>query len=275
MKGANMRVTVWAVAVVFLCGAAGARADVWDVGTDNDNSFTSDNELVSGLDQVHDMAAQQGGTVEDEDWYPFHQFCNNSYEILLDGVTGGVGNVNTGSPALDLIDSDGTTVLYGSLPVSSQGIARRLGVNCVGSDAETTRYVRVSHPACGLLCSSTDQYHIHFRDTTALVPRFNNTATQVSILILQSSSPTGGSVSGLAYDSLGAVIGGFGIPLPANAVAVIDLSTTNSGSLAGKSGALKLVNTLPYGTLAGKVVAVEPATGFTFDTPLVYKLPEE
>jgi hypothetical protein len=272
-----MRITFWAaaLALVLAGGMPAARADVWDVGTDNDNTFTSDNELVNGLDQVHDMAAQQGGTVEDEDWYPFHAFCNNSYEILVDGVTGGLGNVNTGSPALDLIDSDGTTVEYGSQPVSSQGIARRLDFACVGSDAEFPKYVRVSHPACGLSCSSTDQYHIHFRDTTALVPRFNNTATQLSILVLQNPTPAGASVSGIAYDTLGTVIGGFGVSLPANSVAVIDLSTTNSGSLAGKGGALKLVNTLPYGTLAGKVVAVEPATGFTFDTPLVYKPPEE
>jgi hypothetical protein len=269
--------TLWTavMAVVMWSGAPAARGDVWDLGTDNDNAFTSDNELVNGLDQVHDLAAQQGGTVEDEDWYPFHEFCNNSYEILVDGVTGGVGNVNTGSPALDLINSDGTTVLYGSQPVSSQGIARRLDVGCVGTDLEYPKYVRVSHPACGFLCSSTDQYHIHFRDTTALVPRFNNTATQLSILVLQNSASTTGSVSGVAYDEFGTVIGGFGTSLPPNSVAIINLSTTNSGSLAGKSGALKLVNTLPYGTLAGKVVAVEPGTGFTFDTPLVYKVPEE
>jgi hypothetical protein len=272
-----MRTAFWTVALAALLhgGAPAVRADVWDAGTDNDNSSTSDNEMVNGLDQVHDMAAQQGGTVEDVDWFPFRPFCRNSYEILLDGITGAVGNVNTGSPALDLLASDGTTLLYGSQPVSSLGIARRLIYACVGADTEITYYVRVSHPDCGLSCASTDQYHIHFRDTTALIPRFNNSATQVSVLVLQNSSSATVSVNAEGYDTTGTMIGGVQVSLTANQVAVVNLSTANSGSLAGKSGGLKIINTAPYGALAGKVVAVEPATGFTFDTPLVYKPPEE
>jgi len=275
-----MRITFWAVALAgTLCSSVPvARADVWDLGTDNDNDTGSDNEMVNGLDQVHDMAAQQGGTVEDVDWYPFRVACNASYEILLDGITGDLGNANTGSPALDLLASDGTTVLASSSPVTGLGIARRITYMCTGADSEQVGYVRVSQPDCGLSCTSTDQYHIHFRDTTALVPRFNNSATQVSILILQSSTKGNEAASLVAYDATGAVIAIFSIftvlPNP-NQVTVINLSTVAGGLLAGKSGGLKIVNNAPYDGLAGKVVAVEPATGFTFDTPLVYKAPEE
>ena len=37
----------------------------------------------------------------------------------------------------------------------------------------------------------------------------------------------------------------------------------------GVSGSLTVSHDAPYGALAGKAVAVEPATGFTFDTPLL------
>jgi hypothetical protein len=38
--------------------------------------------------------------------------------------------------------------------------------------------------------------------------------------------------------------------------------------LNGRSGSVTIAHTAPYGVLAGKAVAVEPATGFGFDTPL-------
>jgi hypothetical protein len=77
-----MRITIWAVAVAMVLsgGARVARGDVWDVGGDNDNDSGSDNELVHGLSQIHDMAAQHNGTVEDEDWYPLRHACNSSEE---------------------------------------------------------------------------------------------------------------------------------------------------------------------------------------------------
>jgi hypothetical protein len=271
-----MRILSWAVALAVTIGiSVPARADVWDVGTDNDNAFTSDNELVNGLDQVHDMAAQQGGTVEDVDWFPFRLRGDASYEVLLGGITGAVGNVNTGSPALEVLASDGSTVLGSSSPVSSLGIARRLALVYVDGDFEQAGYVRVSHPDCGLGCVATDQYRIRFRDTTALVPRFNNSATQVSVLVLQSSTSVNVNAVLVAYDAIGATIGYVSISLFPRGVAVVNLATTAAGVLAGRSGGLLVVNDAPYGTLAGKVVAVEPATGFTFDTPLVYKPAEE
>jgi len=39
--------------------------------------------------------------------------------------------------------------------------------------------------------------------------------------------------------------------------------------VAGQGGTITLSHDGPYAMLAGKAVAVEPATGFTFDTPLV------
>ena len=37
------------------------------------------------------------------------------------------------------------------------------------------------------------------------------------------------------------------------------------------SGALTVTHDGPYGSLVGKAVALEPATGFSFDTPMRYR----
>ena len=43
------------------------------------------------------------------------------------------------------------------------------------------------------------------------------------------------------------------------------------GGVAGQSGSATLARDGVYGAIAGKAVAVEPATGFTFDSPLVLR----
>jgi hypothetical protein len=43
----------------------------------------------------------------------------------------------------------------------------------------------------------------------------------------------------------------------------------NNPDLIGKSGSITVAHDGRHGALAGKAVALEPGTGFTFDTPLV------
>ena len=91
----------------------------------------------------------------------------------------------------------------------------------------------------------------------------------MSSLVLQNSTSANASALLVPYDATGTVIGYIPVFLTPNQVTAVNLSTVASGALAGKSGGLKIASNAPYGALAGKVVAVEPATGFTFDTPLV------
>jgi len=262
------------LAVAFFLAATGLHADVWDQGTDNDNDSGSDNELIHGLDQIHDMAAQQGGTVEDVDFYPLNAPCNRSFEVLLDGFTGDVANNTLTTPALELLQSDGTTVQYGATAVTGFGLARRLIIECTtltSPPPESLRYVRVSGPACGLACGANDQYRIRFYDTTMMLPRYNNTNGQVTVLILQNSTNQQVVATAVAYDSAGTVLVYVPISIEANASAVVNLSTTVAGILNNTSGVMAIENDAPYGALAGKATALEPATGFTFDTTIVYK----
>lgn len=46
-------------------------------------------------------------------------------------------------------------------------------------------------------------------------------------------------------------------------------SPTSLPALVGQAGSIRLTHDGRYGDLTGKAVALEPATAFTFDTPLV------
>jgi hypothetical protein len=248
-----------------------ARADVWDVGTDNDNDSGSDNEIVHGLNQVHDLAAQSGGTVMDVDWFTFRHPSARSFEIVVEGLTGDVSNGTT-SPSVQLIDSDGTTVSDDSEPVTNFGVARSLrsysGLVPGSTPGYYNSFVRVSNPACGLSCAANDQYRIRAYETTLTLPRFNNAGSQVTVLILQ--NPTGKTVFATAHalSAAGTLLGSITFVMNPYATQVTNLSTALGGALNGQSGSLIIPHTAPYGVLAGKGVALEPSTGFAFDTAL-------
>jgi hypothetical protein len=48
-------------------------------------------------------------------------------------------------------------------------------------------------------------------------------------------------------------------------------NTSAVPGVGGQSGSITVASDVAYGALAGKAVAVEPATGFTFDTPLTLR----
>jgi hypothetical protein len=260
------KAAIWLAAA--LIGVATAQADVWDLGTDPDNDTGSDNEIVHGLSQVHDLAAQAGGTVEDVDWYPLRMPDSRSFEIRIDGLTGDTaGLVN---PFLELLASDGTTVVASADVATDFGVARslRFASTIMGGTGYTTYFVRVASPLCGLNCTGSDEYRIHAFDTTLALPRYNNGNGQVTFLILQ--NPTNRSVNFFAgaFSANGSLVGAFGATLAPYATSVTNLSTVNGGALNNTSGSMVIRNDGPYQGLTGKGVALEPATGFTFDTPV-------
>lgn len=50
---------------------------------------------------------------------------------------------------------------------------------------------------------------------------------------------------------------------------LLTINTSTIPQLTGLSGHAYVAHTAGYGGLAGKAVALEPATGFSFDTPFV------
>jgi hypothetical protein len=257
-----MRKNVWLVLGLGFALASGraAMADVWDVQTDNDNTAAStENELVHGSDQLHDLGVLTP-TAADNDWYQISQKPFSSYEIVVDATSGDIG---TGL-IVTRTDTAGTGVLQTSDPVGV-GYSRSLRWANQTSSEVNGELVHVTSGSCTTDCGADDVYRLRAYETTYAVPRFNNSGTQVTVLILQ--NPTNYSISGTVYFWLaaGTSAGTSNFTLAPKAIQVLTTSTVAPGV----SGALTIAHTGRYGDLSGKTVALEPATGFSFDSPMI------
>jgi hypothetical protein len=261
-----MRKYFWPVLVaVVLAGAQTVSADVWDADTinDEDDGTGTDNELVHGLVQVHDLAAEAG--IADQDWYRVQAVPYSSYEALVDGLT---GDVFFNILPLDRMAVDGTTVLNSGVPIpNGVGSARSLRWQVAGTVQDEFVRVLGSATSCTTTCTTTDQYTIKFYETTGFVARFNNSGSQITVLLLQNASNY--TIAGTIYyfTAAGTLAGSAPFSVGANALSVV----STSAAAPGVSGSIKITHNGRYGDLNGKSVALEPATGFSFDTPMVYK----
>jgi len=187
-----------------------------------------------------------------------------SYEVVVDGASGDLG-VGAG-PALERLSSGGA-VVQSSQPVGT-GPARSLrfvNATSVAIDDQLVR-VRTLNPAHQ--GGPEDTYRLRAWDTTLVVPRFNNAASQVTVLLLQ--NPTAAPVTATLYfwSPTGTLLASFAPAAPVPPKGLLVVSTAGLPGLAGTSGSITLVHDAPYAALAGKTVALEPATGFSFDSPM-------
>jgi hypothetical protein len=127
----------------------------------------------------------------------------------------------------------------------------------------TYNYIRVTGFA-GLGADSG--YDIQLRDTTYSIPRWNNSGTQITVLLISNttSAPVTGSI--FFYDAGGALLATQPLSLPPNGLQAV--STASIGPLVGSSGSAQVAHVGGYGALSGKAVSLEPSTGFAFDTAM-------
>jgi hypothetical protein len=243
-----------------------ALADVWDIAADTDDTIGTDNVPVHGTVQVHDLGVRPG-PVPDQDFYSFEARGFASYETIIEGLTGDIG----GGLSFNYLAADGTTVL-----ALGSGLGSASCVSCTqtlrfdnNQAAALPMFIRVGSPDCGTTCDSSDQYTIRFLETTYAAPRYNNTGGQVTVLILHNVSelPVSGNIH--FFNATGTLVANQPFSLPINNHLV--LNTTTVAGAAGTSGVMTISHNGRYGSLAGKAVALDPATGFSFDTPLVPK----
>jgi len=238
-------------------------ADVWDVQSDNDNTFgSSDNELVHGTEQIHDLGVLVG-PLADEDWYRFSQRRESSYEVLVDSVSGDLGFSGF---ALQRIASDGTTIVQNA---ASSIYARSLRWANTSSATNNDEAIKVSGGFCGTTCGADDTYHIRSYETTISVARFNNSGTQITVVLAQNPTDAPISATLFFYNGVGALLTSANAVIAAKGLAVVP--TSGIGGLAGQSGSLTIAHNGGYGSLNVKAVALEPSTGFSFDTPGTYR----
>ncbi len=258
---------VGVVAAVLTAPAASMANDRWEFnfgGTGADNgpwqSGLTDNELTPGSIQEHDM---EGTT--DEDWMILSQRPFSSYEVRVDGMSDSL-TLTTGTGdilAVDLVESDGTVVATG-YTMNPAGVDRRVTFQNNTATANNDQQMRISSPACNPCGIANSGYTIRMFDTTYNIPRFNNSGTQVTVLILQNSLNTSVDTTAHFFNSGGTLLASQATTLAAHGTAVIN--TAGIAGLAGQSGGIIVTNTGGYAGLAGKAVALEPSTGFTFDT---------
>jgi hypothetical protein len=236
-----------------------AVADVWDIQTENDNTLNTENELIGGSDQLHDLGAIGGNA--DQDWYRISQKPYSSYEIVADATSGDISNLG-----LDRTDGAGTPIQ----PSQAVGVGYTRSLrwaNHTAAEVNDER-IRVMSNGCTTDCGPEDVYRIRAMETTYWVPRFNNSGTQVTVLLLQ--NPTNYLVNSTVYfwNTAGVLIGQQSFVMQPKSLQVFN----TAAAAPGVGGAISIAHDGRYGDLAGKTVALEPATGFSFDSPMLPRL---
>ncbi|MET0551965.1 MAG: Calx-beta domain-containing protein [Vicinamibacteria bacterium] len=230
---------------------------------DDDGVSSNRGELGHGGGVTADLAAQPG-PVADTDSYRLALPALSSWQVVADAVSGDL------SPGLVLehVGADNTAVLGSGAPL---GVGTAVGLSLQNrlTTAVVSHRVRVRSTACTTDCGADDVYRLRVYETTAAVPRFNNSATQATVLVLQNT--TGLLLSGDAdfWNAAGQRLATVPFAIPPHGTSVT--STGSVAGLGGQSGSITLTHDGAYGALAGKAVALEPDTGLSFDSPLSYK----
>jgi hypothetical protein len=258
-----MKKSLSVCAIALVLSAAVVKADIWDL-TDNLIGDTN-NELIHGSLQVHDLAALSL-ILADTDFFRIGIKAATSWEVVVSGTSGGLG---TSGALLTLVDNVGA-VLGTSIPVST-GLSFSRTLRFVNNTLvdDVGRLIRVGSAACALLCTSLTQYEILARETTVSLARFNNFGTQITVLLTQ--NVTGAAVNATAhfFDSAGNHLHAENFSIPAKGMHV--MPTFSIPAVNGIAGSMSITHDAPYAGLNVKAVALEPSTGFSFDTPGVYK----
>lgn len=179
--------------------------------------------------------------------------------MVVDAVSGDLPPL-----ALERLASD-RSVAQSAEPVGAGG-ALSLRWSNPGAAVVADQRIRVAGAACGAACPPGSVYRIRALETTAFVPRFNNSASQATLLVLQNTGDAPLSLQAWFRGPAGDLPATSSLDLAPHASAVVN--TAALPGLAGASGSLSLTHDGHYGQLAGKAVSPEPATGFAFDTPL-------
>jgi glucose/arabinose dehydrogenase len=216
--------------------------------------------LPAGIEAAHGGIVR-GDLVSGSAVYRLAQAPRSSYELVLDEVSGDA------APAVSLerLAANGTTILQSAIPATGRSAVHLRWQNT--TDAVISNQVLRLTAACPSGCDADDRYRLRTLDTTLSGSRFNNAGSQASILIVQNLEPRTVLANAWFWGVDGTLLRGLSITLGPRGSQTIPLPQT--AGLAGQSGSVTLSHDGGYGALAGKVVALEPASGFAFDTPLL------
>jgi hypothetical protein len=249
------------VAAALLIAPSRAAADRWEGDLLEDGAGTS-NFIMPGASQQHDLESTI--VLADSDWI---RIGRNNYHSFEARVTASTFALNIGGtcatcPGFDRVDAAGTVLTPSASAAVGAGVIR--WIDTPGGSPD--QFLRIGVPPLQVL-GVLSGYEVELVDTSYAVPRWNNTATQVTVYLIQNHGTA--SVTGNVYffGSTGTLLHTQPFTIPAHGIEVFN--TAGIPALAGQSGAAIVAHGGAAGTLAGKAVALEPGTGFTFDTPFV------
>jgi hypothetical protein len=241
-------------AVVLSCAGAVRADDVWELFAPGDDTCDTNVDLVHGLKQTHDL---QSNPAIDVDFARVQQRAFRSYEVRVMNSALRLAQLSVPNRVL----CDGTVVTPG-VPYDASAFDATAIRWIASGDGDTFIRTTTAVPVSG---AST--YDIQMLETSYSIPRFNNTSTQATVLLIQ--NVRGFAVPGTIYffGPTGGILGQQPFSIAERGLLVLNTSTVTG--VAGQSGSILVSHTGGYGALAGKAVALEPATGFTFDTLMV------
>jgi len=240
-----------------------------EFATSGDDNNASNVTLTTGLPQTHDLDQAGGG--EDQDWMLIPTIARHSYEARI--AASSIGWDAGACPSCAQIErvSSSGAVLTEAVAIVNDGAGSTSesydkSVRWIASSSTIDEFLRVSGGAF-FTENASSVYTVRFWDTTYAIPRWNNASGQVTVFVISSLIQAPASVRIDFYSALGTLLGSQSFTLNANQLIVFNTGTLPA--LAGQSGHAYVVHTAGYGGLAGKAVALEAATGFSFDTPMV------
>jgi hypothetical protein len=264
--------------LLFVCSVAVPASiladDYWELATIptcRDDTFTTCNQLSPGVVQVHDL--QGPSSAPDLDWMVVETKARRSYEVNVRGSNMFFAPDEVLCPScsrVERVDAAGALLTAGTgvdgvHPLSATAV--HVAVRWIGGAASQRDYIRVGGDTFNSF-TANDRYEVIMRDTTLAVPRWNNASTQTTVLLISNQSPDAVTGSVFFYGPSGTLL--HTEPLSIAVAGVQVMNTATFAPLAGLAGSATVAHTGGYGALAGKAVALEPGTGFTFDTAMSY-----
>jgi hypothetical protein len=220
---------------------------------DDDAPTLSHNDVGEGSEGTFSL-----GVVPAVNYFRVGQRPRSSYEIVVDGATGDVVPLN-----LERLAADNATVLQSASPVSGGASLSLRWRNDLPVDLDN-QTISVGSGGC-TVCLPTDVYHLRSYDTTYTLARYNNSGSQITVVVLQNGA--GYAVAGTLWfwSASGVLTASSAFDLAPHGSFVLN----TAGVAPNSGGSVTASSDGRYGDIFGKAVAVEPTTGFTFDTPLL------
>ncbi len=236
--------------------------DVTGLGTivDDDSPSLSTIELAHGA-ALRGTVAPAPGPVPDRDDYRLAQSPFASYEVVLDEASGDA------APGLHLERIAATGSLLQSGQPTGTGTASAMRFENRFTVPLLGQYVRVAGASCGTGCTANDTYRVRVYETTGRIARYNNSAGQATVLVLQNTLAE--PVSGHADFWLenGEHAGTYAFTLGPHETGATFPGNVLPATI-GTKGSITVTHDGGYNAIAGKAVALQPSTGFSFDTPM-------